>query len=158
MPDTEQMRHPAFAKSGQAEESIPISSHIDRQGGTVMIDFGGCDSRGVSDIYQAFALLCAREEVRRALPRAGNEDPDAHFALRDTLVTLARIAGIPLRFKLALVAGSTRIEGVYRNAQSELRTLGCEAQVFRTERNAGRWLFGDAEAPAQAPRSEAALT
>lgn len=152
------MRRPAFAKSGQAEESIPISSHIDRQGGTVMIDFRGCDSRGVSDIYQAFALLCAREEVRRALLRAGNEDPDAHFALRDTLVTLARIAGIPLRFKLALVAGSTRVEGVYRNAQSELRTLGCEAQVFRTERNAGRWLFGDAEAPAQAPRSEAAVT
>lgn len=121
-----------------------------------MIDFRGCDSRGVSEIYQAFAVLCAREEVHRALLKSGNEDPDAHFALRDTLVTLARIAGIPLRFRLALVASSSRIEDVYRTVQGELRSLGCEAQVFRTERRAGRWLFGDAESPA--PRSEAAVT
>ena len=123
-----------------------------------MIDFRGCDSRGVSEIYQAFAVLCARAEVRRALLKAGNEDPDAHFALRDTLVTLARIAGIPLRFRLALVAGSSRVEGVYRTVQGELRSLGCEARVFRTERGAGRWLFGDTGAPAQAPRSEAAVS
>jgi len=71
-----------------------------------VIDFRGCNSRGVSEIYRAFALLCAREEVRRALLKAGNEDPDAHFALR----------------------------------------------------SAGRWLFGDAGAPAQAPRSAAAVT
>ena len=116
-----------------------------------MIDFRGCDSRGVSEIYQAFAVLCAREEVHRALLKSGNEDPDAHFALRDTLVTLARIAGIPLRFRLALVASSSRIEDVYRTVQGELRSLG-----FRTERRAGRWLFGDAESPA--PRSEAAVT
>lgn len=125
-----------------------------------MIDFRGCSSRGVSEIYQAFALLCAREEVRRALLKAGNEDPDAHFALRDTLVTLSRIAGIPLRFRLALVAGSSRIERVYRAVQSELGALGCEARVFRTERQAGRWLFGDdaGNKPAAAPLREAAVS
>lgn len=125
-----------------------------------MIDFRGCSSRGVSEIYQAFALLCAREEVRRALLKAGNEDPDAHFALRDTLVTLARIAGTPLRFRLALVAGSSRIERVYRTVRSELGALGCEARVFRTERQAGRWLFGDGDGnkPAEAPLRETALS
>jgi len=125
-----------------------------------VIDFRGCSSRGVSEIYQAFALLCAREEVRRALLKAGNEDPDAHFALRDTLVTLARIAGIPLRFRLALVAGSSRTERVYRSVQSELGSLGCEARVFRTERQAGRWLLGDGDGktPAQVPLREAAVS
>jgi hypothetical protein len=125
-----------------------------------VIDFRGCSSRGVSEIYQAFALLCAREEVRRALLKAGSEDPDAHFALRDTLVTLARIAGIPLRFRLALVAGSSPIERVYRTVRSELGALGCEARVFRTERQAGRWLFGDGDGnkPAQAPLREAAVS
>src|SRR5688572_33278741 len=57
----------ALLERDKAEERIPISRHIDRQGGFVVIDFRGCDSRGVSEIYQVFALLCAREEVRRAL-------------------------------------------------------------------------------------------
>ena len=136
---------------------IPISRHIDRQAGFVVVDFRGCNSRGVSEIYQAFALLCAREEVRRALFKADHEDPDAHFALRDTLVAVARIAGIPLRFRLALVASCEPMERVYRTVQGELCALGCEARVFRTEGQAGRWLFGDTEAPAQALHREAAV-
>jgi hypothetical protein len=47
----------------------------------------------------------ARQEVRWAMLKVGNENADARFALRDTLVTVARTAGMSLSFKLALVAG-----------------------------------------------------
>ena len=105
------------------------------------IDFRGRSSREVSEIYQAFALLCARGEVGGALLDAGEEDlADAHYALRDTLVTVARIAEVPLRFRLALVARTGAMAAVYRKVQRELRTLGCDARVFRIERRADRWL------------------
>ena len=108
------------------------------------IRFHGRSSREVSEIYQAFALLCARGKVSGALLEAGEEEADAHHALRDTLVTLARIAGIPLRFRLALVARTGAIEAVYRKAQRELRMLDCDARVFRMEAEAARWLSGPA--------------
>lgn len=92
-------------------------------------------------MYQAFALLCARSKVSGALLDAGEEDlADAHYALRDTLVTVARIAEVPLRFRLALVARTGAIAAVYRKVQRELRALGCDARVFRIERRADRWL------------------
>jgi hypothetical protein len=116
--------------------------HIDEQGGLVVVDFRGCNSHEVSTVYQAFALLCARGKVRDALLKADNEDADAHYALRDTLVTVARIAGIPLRFRLALVASSAPVEGAYRAMQRELRVLGCDARVFRTASEAHQWLCG----------------
>lgn len=132
------------------------AERIDRQSGYVVIDFRGCDSREVSEIYQAFALLCAREKVRRALLKAGDADAaEAHYALRDTLVTLARIAGIPLRFRLALVASSRPIEQVYSTVQDELCSLGCDARVFRLERHADQWLRGAGKVPVPAPAAAA---
>lgn len=113
----------------------------------VVGDLRGCSSRELSEIYQAFALLCARQAVRAALLKTGDEDADAHYALRDTLVTVARIAGIPLRFKLALVASFGPTEQLYRTLQAELRSLGCEAQVFRRERQAVQWLGAGAGRP-----------
>lgn len=107
-----------------------------------MIDFLGCGARELSGIYQAFALLCARQQVRGALLKTGDEAAEAHYALRDTLVTVARIAEIPLNFGLALVASSDPIEAVCRAVQGELRSLGCDARVFRMERQADRWLCG----------------
>ena len=118
------------------------------------MDLRGCGSRELSEIYQAFALLCARQTVRGALLKAGDEDADAHYALRDTLVTVARIAGIPLRFRLALVASFGPTAQVYRSLQAELRALGCEAQVFGMEHQADHWLRGTAKRPAQAFSSE----
>jgi len=122
--------------------------HIDEQGGLVVVDFRGCNSHEVSTVYQAFALLCARGKVREALLKAGDEDSDAHYALRDTLVTVARIAGIPLRFRLALVASSASIENAYRAMQRELRLLGCDARVFRAASEARQWLCGAGLIPA----------
>lgn len=115
----------------------------------MVIDFRGCGSREVSEIYQAFALLCAGEKVRQALLMAGDADAaEAHYALRDTLATLARIAGIPLRFRLALVASSRAIEQVYRAVHDELCSLGCDARVFHLERQADQWLRGAGKVPA----------
>jgi len=115
-----------------------------------VVNLRGCGSRELSEIYHAFALLCARQRVRGALLKAGDEDADAHYALRDTLVTVSRIAGIPLRFRLALVASFVPTAQVYRSLQAELRALGCEAQVFGMEHQAVHWLRGAAKRPAQA--------
>jgi hypothetical protein len=111
----------------------------------------------VSAVYQAFALLCARESVSEALLKAGNEDADAHYALRDTLVTLSRVAEIPLRFRLALVAVAGPIENVYRNMQRELRSLGCDARVFRTAAEARQWLGGAGEPQMKRPDAACAV-
>jgi hypothetical protein len=105
-----------------------------------VIDFRGCGSREASDVYQAFALLCARETVSSALLQTGDEDADLHFALRDVLATLALVAGIPLHLSLALVTGSPSIEQVCGTMQAELRSLGCDARVFRAEPQASEWL------------------
>jgi len=92
------------------------------------------------EIYQEFGLLCARGKVRWALLMTGDQDADAHYTLRDMLVTVAGIMGIPLRFSLAMVASSDPIEQVCRTMQQELRSRGCDARVFRAEREAERWL------------------
>ena len=70
----------------------------------VVIDFRRRDASRLFEIYQDFGLLCAREAVRCALLQTGDEDADAHYALRDTLRTLALIAEIPLDLRLAMVA------------------------------------------------------
>jgi hypothetical protein len=139
-------------------EKIPVARRIEEQSGVVVVDLRGCGSRELSEIYQAFALLCARQAVRGALLKTGDEDADAHYALRDTLVTVARIAGIPLRFRLALVASFGPTAQVYGSLQSELRSLGCDAQVFRMEHQAVQWLCGVTKRPAQASAGEAALS
>ncbi len=98
----------------------------------------------LGEIYHAFAMLCAREKVRFVLLKTGREDADAHRTLRDILVTLRRVVGTPLHFRLALVASSDSIEQVYRAMLLEVRSLGCDAQVFRAEGEADRWLHARA--------------
>ena len=114
----------------------------------MLVDFRGCNSHDVSAVYQAFALLCAQRKVRAALLRAGDEDADGHYALRDTLATVARIAGIPLGFRLALVAGSGMTEKVYGVMRDELGALGCDVRVFRFAWQARQWLCAAGLIPA----------
>jgi hypothetical protein len=116
------------------------SKCIDEQSGFVVIDFCRCSSCQVSDIYQDFGLLCARGQVRRALLKIGDEDAYAHFALRDVLSTVAHVVGIPLDFRLALLAGSDPMASVCGVLREELRSLGCDTRVFRIERQAMKWL------------------
>jgi hypothetical protein len=129
---------------------------ISAQGGFVIIDVSGYSSHQLSDSYQDFGLLCARRKVRRALLRTGDEDAYVHYALRDVLRTLVRIAGIPLRFKLAVVASSDSTAQVCANMQQDLRALGCDVRVFRVERQAEQWL-GAAERPAPPVAAQAAV-
>jgi hypothetical protein len=121
---------------------------IHEQGGIVVIDSRGCEPRRLCYGYQAFGLLCAERKVRAALVRTGNEDADGHYTLRDILVTLARVVGVPLRFRLAFVARSGAIVEVCRDLQKDLAPLGCELGVFPAERQALEWLrAGEPQAP-----------
>lgn len=121
----------------------------------VTIDFADCGSRQVSDIYQHFGILCAQGRVQAALLKTGDEQADVHYALRDVLVTVARVAGIALGFRLAFVAGSDAIEKTFWSIQDDLRSLGCESRVFRAEREAERWLGSDKRAVQPAVREAA---
>jgi hypothetical protein len=121
---------------------------ISAQGGLVIIDVSGCDSHQLSAAYQSFGLLCARKKVRLALLRTGREDAYAHYALRDVLRTVVRIAGIRVRFRLAVVASADAIAQVCENMLEDLRVLGCEARLFGSERLAEQWLLAS-ERPAR---------
>lgn len=129
---------------------------ISAQGGFVLVDVSGCSSHQLSDSYQDFGLLCARRKVRWALVRTGDEDADAHYALRDVLKTVARIAGISLRLRLAVVARTDSAAQVCEDMREELRALGCDARVFRVERQAQDWL-GAGKAPTRAAFGQVAV-
>src|SRR5688572_8928798 len=126
---------------------------IDDKAGFVVVDCRDRSLHELGEIYQAFAMLCAREKVRFVLLKTGREDAEAHHTLRDILVTLGRVVGTPLHFRLAVVASCDSIERVCRAMLLEVRSLGCDARVFRAETEAGRWLL---DAPAQ-PQPRAAL-
>lgn len=114
---------------------------ISAQGDFVIIDVSGYSSHQLSDSYQDFGLLCARRKVRLALLRTGCEDAYAHYALRDVLRTVVRIAGIRLRFRLAVVASSDSSAQVCESMREDLRALGCEARLFGIECQAEQWLL-----------------
>ncbi len=111
------------------------------QAGFVVVDFRGCKSYEFFQAYQDFGALCARRQVRGALLRTGYEQAEAHYALRDILETLSRIAEIPVNFNVAMVATSSAIARVYSVIRRELAPLGCDTRLFRAESEAGRWLM-----------------
>lgn len=106
-----------------------------------VVDFAR-SSRGAFDIYEQFALLCARGKVSGVLFKTGAEDADLHYTLRDVLATVADILGGPLDIRLALVANSASAGQVYRSIQPALRALGCEVRIFGLESQASCWLCG----------------
>lgn len=123
-----------------ADREATFLGRIHEQGGSVVLDCRGCEPRRLCCGYQVFGLLCAERKVRAALVRTGDEDPEGHYALRDILVTLARVAEVPLRFRLAFVARSDEMAEVCRSMQKELTALGCELEIFQVERDAFEWL------------------
>jgi hypothetical protein len=108
----------------------------------VRVDFGSCNSTELSALYRAFAAFCLDHQVTRALLKAGDNDPNGHYGLRDALVSMAKGAGIPPEFKLALIPSSRAIDAIYREAQHHLRAAGLNAWVFATEVEAVDWLEG----------------
>ena len=112
----------------------------------LILDFARC-SRDTFDIYERFALLCARRKVSRVLFKTGAEDADVHYALRDVLATVADVLGSPLNIRLALVTTSAPARKVYRALQPELHALGCEVRIFGLESPAACWLCGAEDCP-----------
>ena len=113
-------------------------------GGYVRVDFNSCNVAELSAVYSDFAGFCLDHKVTRALLKAGDNDPNGHYRLRDALVTMARAAQIPAEFKLALIPSTHAIEVVYREAQRQLRAAGLNAWVFADEEEAVDWLQGRA--------------
>jgi hypothetical protein len=117
---------------------------ITRCGEYVRVDFGGCNSWELSMVYRAFVDFCIENKVTRALLKAGDNDPNAHYRLRDALTWMAERAPIPAEFKLALIPSTRAIEAIYREAQHHLRAAGFNAWVFAGENEAVDWLEGRA--------------
>jgi hypothetical protein len=111
-------------------------------GGYVRVDFNGCNVSELSALYHGFATFCLDNKVTRALLKAGDNDPNGHYRLRDALMSMAQIAQIPPEFKLALIPSTQAIEAIYREAQHHLRAAGFNAWVFATENEAVDWLKG----------------
>lgn len=113
-------------------------------GGYVRVDFGNCNSWELSAVYRGFASFCVDNNVTRALLKAGDNDPNGHYWLRDALTTMAQLSQIAPEFKLALIPSTQAIEFIYREAQHHLRAAGFNAWVFATELEAVDWLEGRA--------------
>ena len=111
-------------------------------GGYVRVDFGSCNVSELSALYRAFAAFCLDNKVTHALLKAGDNDPNGHYRLRDALAMMAHLAPIPAEFKLALIPGKPSIGAIYGEAQRHLRAAGLNAWVFATENEAVDWLEG----------------
>ena len=117
---------------------------ISHCGGYVRVDFNSCNVSELSEIYGGFAKFCVDNNVTRALLKAGDNDPNGHYRLRDALICMAQLAQIPPEFKLALIPSTRPIETIYREAQRHLRAAGLNAWVFAEEEEAVDWLEGRA--------------
>lgn len=107
--------------------------------GYVRAEFGFGTTTEIAELFRALAVTCVHKQITRVLIIAGDHDPAGEKALRDALTVMV-LAGIPPDFKLALVAGSDRVEMTYRNAQRDLCAAGVTARLFSSEDDATRWL------------------
>ena len=61
-------------------------------GSYLRVDFGSCNTAELSAVYRAFASFCLDNHVTRALLKAGDNDPNGHYRLRDALTTMGSSA------------------------------------------------------------------
>ena len=92
----------------------------------------------LSAVYRAFAAFCLDNKVTRALLKAGDNDPNGHYRLRDALATMAQGTPIAPEFKLALIPSTRAIEAIYREAAAPpaRRRVQCLGVRYR-ERSGG---------------------
>jgi hypothetical protein len=105
----------------------------------------------VAQVYRAIAVRCLEQKLSRVLIVVGEDEPAGEHALR-VAATVMVLAGLPPRFRLALVATSPRVVHTYRNVKRDLTAVGVTTNVFESEEQAARWLEG---ADAQARRASA---
>ncbi len=108
--------------------------------GWVRVSVGPALADEVQECYRAAAMECLRGHCHRVLVVGmAKFDPMAHVAGRDALRSLA-LAGMPADFRLALVALSRNLVGIYDDAVLEADRLGLEARRFESEAEAESWL------------------
>lgn len=111
--------------------------------GWLEIDFGDCSRDELFAAYQDLGVLCFGAPPRRLLLKAGREEADGHYALRDVLRTVARVGGAgALQMRVAVVTGSVAVTHVAHTVRADLAPLGCCLRVFSNVDDAGRWLAG----------------
>lgn len=94
----------------------------------------------VQDCYRAVALECLRGTCHRVMiVGEAKFDASAHMAGRDALRSLA-LAGVAPDFRIAFVALTTNLIGIYDDAVLEADRLGVDARRFGSEGEAARWL------------------
>lgn len=107
----------------------------------LQIDFAGRGRDDVFAAYQDLGVLCFAGAPERVLLKAGGQEAESHYALRDVLLTIARIGGsAPLHMKIALLTSDRATAHVGAAMQPELVRIGCYLRVFAVERQALRWL------------------
>lgn len=94
----------------------------------------------VQECYRAFVNECLQRGYTRALVEGTSRiDAFQHLALRDALRSMA-LAGLPVGFRLALVAMTPDLIAVYDAALIEAGRHGIEVRRFLSEEEAARWL------------------
>jgi hypothetical protein len=113
---------------------------IERTGERLRVAVGPALPDEVQECYRAFANECVTGGCKRVLI-IGNAKIDAfsHLALRDVLRAMA-LAGVPDRFRVAVVAVTANLIAVYDTAVVEAGRLGIDVRRFLTEEEAARWL------------------
>lgn len=122
-------------------------SVIEPRPGYLWVDCRNADARGMSEACRALAVECLTKEINHVLIDAIDCDPDGHQALRDAF-TMMILAGIPDRFRLALVTDVPRVQVLFDDLQRDLLLLDIRARRFGRESDAVEWLV-----PARAART-----
>src|SRR5260221_2196475 len=97
--------------------------------GYLVVEPGLSSAAELQSTYRAFAVLCIKNRITRALVKAIDSDPAGEHALRDAF-TMMLLAGIPGGWERALVADTPGVGARYRNAQRDLTMARVEARLF----------------------------
>lgn len=94
----------------------------------------------IQECYRALAAECVRQQGKPILIiGAGGDDSFIHLAARDSMKAIA-VAGVPRKFRLAVVAATSDMIAIYESAIVEARRCGFAARRFETEEQAAAWL------------------
>lgn len=94
----------------------------------------------IQECYRALAAECMRQQGKPILIIGeGGDDSFIHLAARDSIKAIA-VAGVPPKFRLAMVAATPDMVAIYESAILEAQRCGFQAKRFSTEKEAAAWL------------------
>src|SRR5260221_11362822 len=97
--------------------------------GYLVVEPGLSSAAELQSTYRAFAVLCIKNRITRALVKAIDSDPAGEHALRDAF-TMMLMAGTTARLKPALVAGKPATAARHPTPEGPTTTGGGEGGVF----------------------------